>query len=268
LQILYSIYLYRGFILESARRELKLKYNGSIIGLFWTLLNPLSMIVLYTIVFSQIMGDRIGGSNRDYSYSAHLCIGIMAWTLFQRITDGMMTMFLQNANLIKKARFPRVCLPILVTISAMVDFVAMFCLFMVFLLIFDRLPGLEILSFLPILAILTAFAAGLGVTLGVLNVFFRDTEQVFRVVAQFWFWLTPIVYPLAILPDIARDFASLNPLTPLVIGMQDALMGGQGAHWQGPQWQGLVVPAVLAVAFCLLGGYLFRRHSDDIADEL
>jgi lipopolysaccharide transport system permease protein len=109
----------------------------------------------------------------------------------------------------------------------------------------------------------SAFAIGLGMTLGVLNVFFRDVGQFFSIFLQFWFWLTPIVYPVSILQKDVQDFMAYNPMAPLMAGFQGVLVSGQ---W--PQWPSLIYPAVLATLLCLLGMRLFRRHAGDMVDEL
>jgi lipopolysaccharide transport system permease protein len=109
-----------------------------------------------------------------------------------------------------------------------------------------------------------AFAIGLGVSLGVLNVFFRDVGQLFTVVLQFWFWLTPIVYPASILPEAARNILlGWNPMAPLIAGYQDIFVLG---HW--PDWESLLMPTVLATLLCVLALRLFRKHSGEMADEL
>jgi lipopolysaccharide transport system permease protein len=119
------------------------------------------------------------------------------------------------------------------------------------------------LAVLPLLVILSAFAIGLGITLGVLNVFFRDVGQFFGVFVQFWFWLTPIVYPVSILPTGVQDLMAYNPMTPLTAGFQAVLVMGQ---W--PQWASLLYPTVLAALLCLLGMRLFKKKASEIVDEL
>jgi lipopolysaccharide transport system permease protein len=126
-----------------------------------------------------------------------------------------------------------------------------------------QFPGVVYLSLIPLLLLQTAFAVGLGVTLGVLNVFFRDVGQFFTVVLQFWFWLTPVVYPLSILPPELQQIIQYNPMTLMVTGYQQILVSGQ---W--PQWQGLWPVAAAALVLCALGLRLFRQHAGEMVDEL
>jgi lipopolysaccharide transport system permease protein len=107
------------------------------------------------------------------------------------------------------------------------------------------------------------FSVGLGMTLGVLNVFFRDVGQLFSVVLQFWFWLTPIVYPITILPEKFQAFMEINPMVGLMSAYQTILVSGRM-----PDWSALVPICVLGILFCISGMILFKKHSGDMVDEL
>lgn len=107
------------------------------------------------------------------------------------------------------------------------------------------------------------FAAGLGMLLGVLNVFFRDVGQLFGIVVQFWFWLTPIVYPITILPSYIRPLVEINPMTPLVGAFQTVLV-----YQRWPDWTSLWSPLLIAILLCGIGLLLFRARSGEMVDEL
>ena len=198
--LLRAVWSYRGFILGSVQREFQARYRSSLLGALWAILNPLAMIAVYTLVFSQLMQARLPEVRGEYAYSIYLCAGVFAWGLFAEITGRAQTMFLDNANLLKKLSFPRICLPLVVTLNALTNFAIIFILFLLFLLFSGQFPGLVVLAALPLLLLQTAFALALGLILGVLNVFFRDVGQLFGILLQFWFWLTPIVYPASIIP--------------------------------------------------------------------
>ena len=116
---------------------------------------------------------------------------------------------------------------------------------------------------IPLLIVQTLFTIGLGVSLGVLNVFFRDVGQFFSVVLQFWFWLTPVVYPISILPTAMQKAVQYNPMTAVMTAYQQVLVEGQ---W--PNWASLWPVTVLAVLLCAFGLRLFRQHSGEMVDEL
>ena len=150
-----------------------------------------------------------------------------------------------------------------VVATACLNFSIVFGLFTSFLLISGNFPGVAYIALLPVLAIHVTLAIGLGVSLGVLNVFFRDVGQFFNIFLQFWFWLTPIVYPANILPERLRPLMNLNPLAHLTGAYQTILVNGQ---W--PQWQTLWPAALLAAALCLLGFRLFKKRAGEMVDEL
>src|SRR5512133_1564100 len=200
-----ALWAYRGFILGSVRREFQSRYQNSLLGAAWTILNPLAMIVVYTVIFAQVMRARLPGTDTMFAYSIYLCAGVLAWGLFSEIVNRAQTVFLEHATLLKKLSFPRLSLPVTVVANALLNFAIVFSLFTVFLVATGNFPGMVFVALAPVLGVLVMFAIGLGITLGVLNVFFRDVGQFFTIFMQFWFWLTPIVYPASILPKGVQD---------------------------------------------------------------
>lgn len=261
--MLKAVWAYRGFIIGSVKREFQSKYRNSLLGAAWTVLNPLSMIVVYTVIFSQVMRARLPGVDNSFAYSIHLCAGLLTWGFFAEIVSRAQNTFIDNANLLKKLSFPRLCLPVIVVANALVNFAIVFGLFTLFLLVSGNFPGIAYLAMLPLLALLVLFSIGLGITLGVLNVFFRDVGQFFGIFLNFWFWLTPIVYAVNILPEPVRALMHLNPMARLIEAFQTILVQG---GW--PDWPSLFPVFVLALILCLLGFRLFRRHAGEMVDEL
>lgn len=261
--MLKALWGFRGFILGSVKREFQLKYRNSILGATWTVLNPLAMIIVYTVIFAQVMRAKLPGVDSTFAYSIYLCAGVLTWGLFAEITGRAQNVFLEHANLLKKISFPRLCLPLIVIASAVLNFCIIFGLFTLFLILSNNFPGWPYLALLPVLTILVAFAIGLGIVLGVLNVFFRDVGQLFGVILQFWFWFTPIVYPPTILPESVRPLIMLNPMAGVISACQDILVTGQ---W--PRWVSLWPVSLLAVLLCVWGIQLFRKNAGEMVDEL
>jgi len=172
------------------------------------------MILVYTVIFSQIMRAKLPGVDSTFAYSIYLCAGVLTWGLFAEIIGRGQNVFIENANLLKKLSFPRICLPIIVVLNAGLNFAIIFGLFTGFLILSGNFPGEVFLAVFPVLVVQIVFSIGLGITLGVLNVFFRDVGQFFGIFLQFWFWFTPIVYPLTILPEEVRPLLVLNPWPP------------------------------------------------------
>jgi lipopolysaccharide transport system permease protein len=263
MKLLKALWAYRGFILGSVKREFQSKYRNSLLGATWMVINPLAMIAVYTVIFSQVMRSKLPGNDSAFAYSIYLCAGTLTWTLFAEIVGRAQNTFIEHANLLKKICFPRLCLPVTVVANALLSFFIVFGLFTIFLLITGTFPGLVYVALIPLLTILVAFAIGLGISLGVLNVFFRDVGQLFGIVIQFWFWLTPIVYPISILPESVRSLISYNPMVNLIGAFQSILVSSE---W--PTWEALLPVTILAAALCALGVYLFRKHVGEMMDEL
>jgi lipopolysaccharide transport system permease protein len=258
-----GVWRYRGFVTGSVKREFQAKYRNSLFGAAWTVLNPLAMIVVYTVIFSQVMGSRLQGVDSTFAYSIYLCAGALTWGLFAEITGRAQSVFIEHANLIKKLQFPRICLPIIVVLNAGINFAIVFGLFTAFLVLSGTFPGWVYFALFPVLLLQVLFAIGLGMVLGVLNVFFRDVGQFFTIVLQFWFWFTPIVYPAATLPPAVRELLVWNPMAAVVAAYQAILVNGQL-----PQWGTLLPVALAGAACCLLGLQLFRKRAGEMVDEL
>ncbi|MFA5265934.1 MAG: ABC transporter permease, partial [Opitutaceae bacterium] len=160
-----ALWPYRGFVLGSVGREFKSKYRNSLLGAAWTILNPLAMVTVYTVIFSSVMKAKLPGIDDTFAYSIYLCSGVLTWGLFAEITGRGQNVFLENANLLKKLNFPRLCLPIIVVFNAMLNFGIIFGLFLLFLLFTGRLPGLPLLGLIPVLMLQITFSIGLGITL-------------------------------------------------------------------------------------------------------
>ncbi|WP_460028945.1 ABC transporter permease, partial [Methyloparacoccus murrellii] len=159
------LWAYRGFIAGNVRREFQAKYRNSLLGSLWSLIQPLSMIVVYTVIFASVMRAKLPGVDSTFAYSIYLCAGTLTWGLFAEITARGQSVFIENANLIKKLNFPRLCLPTVVVLSAGLNFAIIFGIFTIFLWLTGNFPGWPFLAVLPLLAVETAFAIGVGVTL-------------------------------------------------------------------------------------------------------
>jgi lipopolysaccharide transport system permease protein len=258
-----SLWNYRGYVRASVARELRLRYVGSALGALWQILSPLSMIAIYTVVFSGLMKARLQGVGDPYAYTIYVCSGLLAWTMFSEILVRSQTMFLENANLLKKSSFPRSCVPAIVGSSALASFAIVYGVFLVLLAVSGRWPGIVVLAAPVPLLLLALLGVAAGVLLGVVHVFFRDVGHVLAIVLQVWFWLTPIVYPVHILPPSYARWIGINPVTPIVQSLQAIFVA---RAW--PDWPTLVYPALLAVVLGLLSATIFRRQAPWIVDEL
>lgn len=261
--ILLGLWRYRGYIQSSIKREFQSRYQDSILGGLWTILNPLAMILIYTLVFSRIMQTRLPGIDSPYAYSIFLMAGLLPWGFFSEIVTRGQNMFIQNASLLKKVNVPKICIPAIVVGSSAVNFIIVFGLFLIFLVWSGSFPGWSALGLIPMLILQVLFAVSLAMILGVLNVFFRDVGQFFGIFIQFWFWLTPIVYSINIIPEQYHSFFLLNPMTPIVLAYQRIFL-----EHQMPIWESLVPVFLLVLVLNLIALRLFQRRAAEMVDEL
>jgi len=258
-----AIWSYRGFIWGSLQRDFQTRYRKSVLGSLWAVLNPLATILIYTVIFSQLMKARLPGTNDTMAYSIYLCSGVLTWGFFAEIINRSQTVFIENANMIKKLNFPRICLPMIVVGNAAVSFAISFGLFICFLAVLGKFPGWVMMGLVVVLVIQVVFAMGFGIILGILNVFFRDIGQAVGIILQFWFWFTPIIYPISILPPSIQSLIRLNPMVSVISAYQSILVYG---NW--PDWLSLAPTTVIAALACLLAFHLYKKRSSEMVDEL
>jgi len=261
--MLRECWAFRGFILASVKRDFVSRYLGTQLGFFWAIAQPLALILIYTVVFSSIMKPALAGHASRYAYSIYLCAGILVWQLFSDLLNRSVGVFIHNASLLKKVNLPKLALPIVVTLSGLMNFAILLALFCAFMLVIGAFPYAAALAFVPLLVLVVAFAIGLGVLLGTVNVFYRDVEQSTAMLLQFWFWLTPIVYPARTLPGVMADLLAWNPMWPIVRFAQTIFVEDRV-----PDWSTLLYPAMVACVLLALAMFAFRNLSGEIVDEL
>jgi lipopolysaccharide transport system permease protein len=263
LGMLRDVWAFRGFIISNIRREFQSRYLGTQFGAFWVVAHPLTMIVIYTVVFANVMKPSLPNHNSQFAFSIYLCAGVITWGLFGEMLGRCVNIFVEHAGILKKVNFPKLCLPIIVWASSWLHFAIILGLFLLFLLLSGNFPGWVILAIVPVLVLQTAFTLGLGVLLATVNVFYRDVSQTVSVVLQFWFWLTPIVYVSTLIPESVRTFLELNPMWPIVRAYQGIFL-----DHAAPDWSTLVYPAILTAVLAYLGMNAFFRLQGEIVDEL
>lgn len=261
--MLSAAWCYRYFIISSIKTELRVKFVRSSLGGLWMILNPLAQVLIFAFVLSAVMSAKLPGIDNKYAYAIYLMAGMLSWSLFSEIVTRCLTLFIDNSNIIKKLAFPKIALPLIVTGSALVNNALLLLSILAIFGVLGHVPGTALI-WLPALMVITiALALGLGLVLGVLNVFIRDIGQVVPVIMQFLFWLTPIVYMVKIIPEQYRSWLVLNPLIPIVTGYQDILLYNRAPNLAG--FGEVSIIAAILLAFALL---LFRKASPEMVDQL
>lgn len=258
-----NIALLRHFV----RQDLVDKHAGSALGALWTLLLPLANILIFTLVFSRIMGARLESLGMDYlgqySYSIYLIAGLLAWNTFAATLTRITQVFHEKAGLITKVNMPLLSLPLYIVISETIVYLVSMGFFALFLLAVDfqwTLHGL----WLPVIFLVQQLLAyALGLLAAIFSVFLRDITTLAGIITQLWFWLTPIVYVINILPPEWERVFQLNPLFHTIGALRDALILGQTPNLAALGW-------VLALGLLLLAsGLIIGRHLErDIRDFL
>jgi lipopolysaccharide transport system permease protein len=248
---------------EFTRRDFKGRYAGSVMGFLWSFVQPLWSLALFTFLFSTVMKVSPGIGERTSNFAIFLFCGLLPWMAIQEGITRATTAITENAGLVKKMSFPSGLLVWAVVLAALLHEAIALGLFLVVLGVTGELS----LSGLWILLVAVPLQVGLTVGLGFLgaavNVFFRDTAQINTMLLQGWFYLTPIVYPLSLVPERFARYLKLNPLTALVTLYREALLGGEMPPL------GELTPLVVATVVSLvIGIWVFHRLKPVFADEI
>ena len=252
------------FVIGSIRQELASRYTGSLLGRLWIILQPLTMILIYTLVFSRIMHSRLPGMDNDFAYSVFLCAGLLPWGFFSDTLGRCQSVFTDNAHLLKKRAFPKSCLVQIAAGVCSFSFAVIFSLYLLFLILSGLFPGWSILLILPVLVLQTLLAVGLGLAVGIIHVFFRDAGQLVGLGLQLGFWFTPIVYPPSILPNwVHHVIFVFNPMAGIVNWYQAVFL--QSAL---PSFLTLLPACIFTLLAILSARWLLLRRGDEIVDLL
>lgn len=242
----------RYLLYELMWRDVRSRYVGSIIGLFWSILNPLMQLVLYTAVFSVILEVRLGEELSAANFAEFLFCALLPWIAFQESVTRSARCFIEQSNLIQKVRFPLEVIPLSLVLSAFFHQLLGTLIFLC-VLIYDQALHIELL---PLAIILFFFQIlmmlGTSLIVACINVFFRDTAQMLGVLFMLLFWMTPIVYPRTRAPAAFQLLLDLNPLTHMVDGFRFAFLGSPDPALWGLLYWGAVCAALFGVGLFIL----------------
>jgi lipopolysaccharide transport system permease protein len=254
---------YRFFIFSSIQTELRTKFIRSRLGGLWMILNPLAQVVIFAFVLSAVLSAKLQGIDNRYAYAIYLMSGTLGWSLFAEVVNRCLTLFIDNGNILKKLAFPKIALPLVVVGSALVNNLLLLVAILAIFALLGHMPGLALLWLPALMAVAIVLGLGLGLLVGVLNVFLRDIGQVVPVLMQFLYWFTPVVYMVHIIPEQYRPWLALNPLIPLVTGYQDVML-----YNRAPDWSGLAITFLIGLALSAFSLVLFRKASPEMVDQL
>jgi ABC-type polysaccharide/polyol phosphate export permease len=254
---------YRGLIQSLVARELKARYRGSVLGFFWSFINPLLLLSIYSFVFSVVLPGTRPPSIEPYAL--FMFCGILPWTWFSASLSEASGVLMSSGNLIKKVLFPAEILPIVTVLANMVHFFLGLPILGAFLLYYRAPLQLSELVWFPVVVFVQwLLTTGFAFLLSALTVHFRDIRDILSNLLTFWFFATPIIYPMSEAPGFGRALLNANPVTHLVISYQEILFyPGPFGHWK---W--LVILLFFSGLVFLLGYFLFDRLRDSFAEEV
>ena len=265
LRSLAALVRYRGLIQSLVARELKARYRGSFLGFFWSFINPLLLLLVYSYVFSYVM--PVAEDSRVRPFALFMFCGILPWTWFSSSLAESSGVLISGGNLIKKVLVPAEVLPIVTVLSNMVHFLFGLVILAGFLIWHQRPLNLGELALFPLVVLVQlVMTMGFALILSALTVHFRDIKDILSNLLTFWFFATPIIYPYFVFPEgsLQAKLLKLNPFTHLAITYQEILF------FEGPvghaRW--LLLLGVASVALFFVGYFLFDRLRDSFAEEV
>lgn len=252
-----EIFNYKELLYNLTAKELKLKYKNSALGFLWSFFNPLMMLIVYTFAFKFVMRIKIP------NFTVFVLAGLLPWTFFQASVQGSTTSIISNGALIKKVYFPREIIPLSMILSNFVNFLITLIVLFISLLIFRIKIGIYILLTPVILLLMLIFTIGLSLILSALNVVYRDISHFVEIVFMAWFYVTPIVYPMELIPNQYKSILLLNPMTLVVESLRDVIM-----YDKLPDLLYIIGMIIYALGFVILSYFVFNKREKSFAEDI
>ncbi len=257
---------HRNLIKQLTKREFELKYKGSMLGVLWSFITPLLMLAVYTFIFSIVFKARWGIEQTDNKFEFAMIIfsGLIIYNIFNETVSKSTTIIISNVNYVKKVIFPLDILPFTALLSALINAVLNMVVLILGIMIF--VPGWDVkgifISFIYLLPI-SLFSLGVAYIVASIGVYIRDLTYTIGVLLNILFYVTPIFYPISLVPEFIHPIMNLNPLTYLVEGFRNAIFSGEL-----PDLIHFTIFNLIGYLFMLLGIQLFRKLKRGFADVI
>jgi ABC-type polysaccharide/polyol phosphate export permease len=252
-----GIWEFKYLIYNLVLRDLKVKYKGSTLGFLWSLLNPLLMLAVYTVAFKYVMKFKVE------NFPVFLFSALMPWTFLNSALSMGSVSITENSSLVKKVYFPREVLPLSVVLVNLFHFILTFAVLIPALVFFHIYPGFPFFFLLVLIFFQTLFVLGLTLIFSALNVYYRDIKHFLEVLLQLWFWITPIIWSIELVPEKFRALAYLNPFTPFVIAYRDVILDNRL-----PSLPVTAAVIALGAVVFVMGTAVFQRKQRRFAEEI
>jgi len=211
----------KDLLFELTKKEIKIRYKNSYLGYLWSIMNPLSLAIVFYLAFKLIMKVKIE------SYALFLIVGLFPWQLFGNSVNSSAVVFISNASLLKKTVFPREMIVYSLILNELFHFLLSIPVIILFLLIYGRAPSVSWIVGLPVLVTLQfVLVSGVSLAVASANLFFRDLERLVAILTNLLFYLTPIIYSMSMIPAKYHAFIMLNPLSPFILAYKELFLEG------------------------------------------
>lgn len=253
-----EIYEYRTMISSLIQRDLRGRYKGSVLGFAWTFLNPLLQLIVYTVVFSNIMRAGIE------DYYLFLFVALIPWIFFASSVSGGANSIISQKEMVKKIYFPREVLPVSYVTCQLVNMLLSFIVVFAVLLIAGKGLNLEALCYLPVV-VLAEYLLAVSITLiaSSVTVYLRDMEHILAIVTMAWQFLTPVMYSIDMVPEKLRPIFNFNPMTSIIVAYRDILY-----YKQVPQVKTLFHGYMFSIILLIIGWMIFGKLKQHFAEEM
>jgi len=252
-----ELYKYRELLKSNVKKEIRGKYKGSFLGVLWSFVNPLLMVLVYAIVFPFILKVK------EPNYVIFIIVGIIPWNFFTTVINQGTTAVLHNSDIVKKVYFPREILPLSVVLSGIVNFLISCIIILIFLLA-SGIGITGLIAYLPLILLIQAILSlGIIFILGGVNVYVKDTEYIVNFVIMMLFYGTPILYSTTLFPEKYRWILNLNPMTTIINGYRDIFY-----YQKMPDLTALGIVGIISALILVIGYVVFKKLEKGFAEEL
>lgn len=254
-----ELWLYRELFYFFSWRDIKVRYKQSALGIGWAILQPLLAALIFTLFFNRVAKIGSGSSNIPYPVFAYL--GLMYWNAFSNALANISNSLVTNQGVVTKIYFPRLIPPMSAAALSVVDFVFAAIVFFFLLAGYRIMPGLEgLILIIPSLLLILVAELGLGIFFAALNVRYRDVRSALPYLIQIWFFMTPVIYPLSLIPHKYQMLAYINPAAGAISSVK------AGIFHQSVNWAGLGISWLVAILVLILGALYFKKTEKTFAD--
>jgi lipopolysaccharide transport system permease protein len=251
-----SFWTYHELLYFLIWRDVKVRYKQTVLGVAWAILQPVIMIVIFSLIFGRVVGLPSDG----IPYALFAYAGVVTWTFFSGAVTKSGNSLVGSSHLITKVYFPRMMVPAAAVLAAVVDLCLAFVVLVPLMVYYGVAPRWQIVMILPLIMLLVLLAFGVGMWMSALNVKYRDVGFILPFMIQIWFFLSPIIYPSSALPPKFQTIMMFNPVSGIIEGSRSALFG------RPFNWLPILIACVITFLILACAAFWFRRMEREFAD--